>query len=157
MATFRLVAAGFLGLATAACVVFPVPHRLAPKVSGVLLENGEPVADAKIVLAVVPFSANAPQSADGAQKVTTRTDSLGRFELGPLRSVKIVHAAYGDEIAPLFALSIETNDQRYTGFRGEAGVLGHITGTCDLARPVKQGNEDFACDHGLVKKLASAR
>lgn len=153
-AVFRLSAALGLSALTSACIVFPVPAVLAPKVSGIVLQNGMPVEGADIVLTTaVPFSGDPVAASDGNPRATVKTDADGRFAIGPLRGVKVFHAL-GDELHSV-SLVIKDRGRIYLGFSdiGIGNAARPLEGTCDLARPIRTSPSPVFCDHWSLKKL----
>lgn len=152
-AVFRLSAALGLSALASACIVFPVPAVLAPKVSGILLQNGMPVAGADIVLTTaVPFSGDPVAASDGNPRATVKTDADGRFAIGPLRGVKVFHAL-GDELH-FVSLVIKDRGRIYLGFSdiGIGNAARPLEGTCDLAKPIQTSPSPVFCDHLRLKK-----
>ncbi|MBN9672793.1 hypothetical protein [Roseibium aggregatum] len=152
------MAALALGAATSACVVFPVPHIVAPEVTGVLLGNGMPVENAEIVLvASLALRGAASEIPDGSRRAVTRTDANGKFKVGPLIGTKVVHT-FGDELLGYYLL-IRVRGDELIGFnRSEIGsVRPKITGSCDLAKPNKDGSDVTYCDHYRLQRLSSER
>ena len=74
------------GLVLAACV--PIPHRVyfAPTISGTVTSDGAPVEGADLHL-----SGNFTN-----KTATARTDSSGRFKIGPLRTWEATTGLLGD-------------------------------------------------------------
>lgn len=158
MALFRTLAAIALGAATSACVVFPVPRVLAPEVSGVLLNDGMPVANAEIelVAALAPSDAS-KDNPPGSRHAVTRTNADGKFKVGPLSGIKTVHV-YGDELLGYY-LVIRAGSTELIGFSdsGTGSVPSKISGACDLAKAHKVGNQVTYCDHNRLEKLMNDR
>lgn len=151
---FRLSAAVGLSALMSACIVFPVPAVLAPKVSGVVLENGVPVEGAEIVLTTTaPFSDDPLAASEGNPRATVKTDADGRFAIGPLRGVKVFHAL-GDELHSV-SLVIKDGERSFLGFAdsGTRAYARPLEGTCDLARPVQSPPPAVYCDHWRLKKF----
>lgn len=151
---FRLPAAVGLSALASACVVFPVPAVLAPKVSGIVLEKGAPVEGADIVLTVAAaFSGDPLASSDGHPKAMVKTDADGRFSIGPLRGVKVFHSL-GDELHSV-SLVIKVKGRSFPGFTDSGiGVATRpLEGTCDLARPIQTPPLPVYCDHWTLKKF----
>lgn len=153
-AVVRLSAALGLSALTSACIVFPVPAVLAPKVSGIVLQNGMPVEGADIVLTTAkPFAGDPFAASDGNPGATVKTDADGRFAIGPLRGVKVFHAI-GDELHSV-SLVIRDRGRIYLGlsYSGTGNVVRPLEGTCDLARPARTSPSPVFCDHWSLKKL----
>ncbi len=144
---FRLLASFAVCGVLPACVLFPVPHDLAPKISGVVLENGVPVEGAEVVLVRSYLSTvDATQVSKDQRSISTRSDSSGRFAVGPIKTVKVVHM-FGDELL-VYALVIRHNGQSLLGFRdsGTGSAGGPFSVTCDLARPKKYLDSTIYCE-----------
>ncbi|GAB2186239.1 hypothetical protein [Roseibium sp. LAB1] len=158
MALFRTIAAIALGAATSACVVFPVPRTVAPEVSGVLLNDGMPVANAEIelVAALAPSDAS-KDNPPGSRHAVTRTDANGKFKVGPLTGVKTVHT-YGDELLG-FYIVIRAGNKELIGFSdsGTGSVPSKISGSCDLAKAHKLGNQVTYCSQNRLQKTENDR
>jgi len=139
---------------SSACVVFPVPRDITPEISGTLLNDGVPVTGSEIVLiASSPPSNDARKLPEGVRQASTVTDRNGRFTLGPLTEVKMVHPHYGDELIA-YSLLIRHKEKQYVGYSssGTGLISGKIDGTCDLAEPKAFGNAVRYCDHNRLKK-----
>lgn len=145
---FRLIASFAVCGVLPACVLFPVPHDLAPKISGTVLVNGVPVEGAEVVLVRSYLStADATQFSEDQRSISTRSDASGRFAVGPIKTVKIVHM-FGDELL-VYALVIRHNGQSLLGFRdtGTGSAGGPFSVTCDLARPTNLDGAKTCCEH----------
>ncbi|TYC79917.1 DUF4198 domain-containing protein [Stappia sp. BW2] len=154
MALSRAIAIIALGAAASACVVFPVPRVIAPEVSGVLLNDGKPVANAEIelVAALAPSDASS-EIPPGSSHAVARTDANGKFKVGPLTGVKTVHT-YGDELLG-FYIVIRAGNKELIGFTYSeiASVPSKLSGVCDLAKARSVGNQVTYCDHDRLEKL----
>lgn len=109
----------------------------APKVSGTLIQDGKPVANAEIIL-TASFT---------AAKASTRTDSEGRFLVGPLSEAQFVRRVVGDRVY-VFKLDIRvTEEQTYLGLegRGMGDPPNDLGVACDLSNPIRQGRSVSYC------------
>jgi len=128
-----------LALTLAGCVPVSNHRHHAPEVSGTLARNGVPVADAEVILTSRFYETTA----------TGRSDADGRFRLGPLSERRLTRSVIGD---PLYAYALSI---RVEGEKEYPGLSGHGTGdaperlqvTCDLGRPVGQGQSLRYCSH----------
>ena len=135
----RIIAAVMLAAATSACV-FPVSRDRAPEISGVLLKGGVPVENAQIELvASSPLKDASSQPAETPRRAVTRTDANGRFKVGPLRGVKMVHLI-GDEMLQVH-LAIRVGHEDFVGLSDSGtGYSATWDVVCDLSKPKKVGN-----------------
>lgn len=123
----------FLLVVCAGCI----PHydRYAPTIEGSVLRDGQPVSGATVKLAV------------GTMTSSTRTDTAGKFKVGPLERFGIM--LYGDAASGYVAytLTIQQDGVTYIGLSESAGVTGDFARVeCDLsAPPRKVRNEDWYC------------
>ena len=110
----------------AACVPAPHVHYFAPSVSGVVLNGGEAVSNAEIVL-----------SAWGTDEISsTRTDSSGRFQVAPLTEIRLWTYLGPADPGFEYTLRIETAGKRYAGW--SEGRIGYVLDedihvTCELS------------------------
>lgn len=124
------------GLLLAGCV--PVPHRVyfAPSISGTVTSDGTPVEGADLHL-----SGNFTK-----RTASARTDSSGRFKIGPLRTWEAITGLLGDP-GYAYSLSIRVSGAEYTGLTVER--LGYapteLKITCDLAKPAITGRTPQYC------------
>jgi len=134
-------------LMLSACV-FPVSQVDAPKVTGILVENGHPVANAEIILTHwFPNPGERLTPPVNVNKAVTRTRSDGTFTVGPLSSIQIVHLL-GDPIY-FYTLIIVRSGERVLGstVSGIGGASAAEDVTCDLAKPIFNGEVVVHCDH----------
>jgi hypothetical protein len=135
MRATSIVAASFL---VVACVPAPHYHFFAPRVAGVVLDGGAPVADAEIVL-----------TGKFTNRIAmVRSDGDGHFQVGPLSELVFIQWLIGD---PLFGYSINITlgNQTYVGLSESS--LGfappNIQVSCDLSHPVRTGRTSVYCSH----------
>lgn len=148
MTLLKFIALVSVCLALSACV-FPSQLIVAPKVTGVLLDDGEPVEDAEIFLTTrLSRKGEALKSADNAEKLATRTGRDGSFSIGPVSTVALV-PFFGDAFLP-YTLIIDHKGERYLGFTfaHTNSVPPEMEGTCDIAKPKNNHDDEIIhCDH----------
>jgi hypothetical protein len=124
------------GLLVGACVPIPNRHYFAPKITGLVLDSGLPVANAEVKLS--------GRFTD--RIVTTRTDAAGRFIVGPITEFEFTTTLLGD---PLFGydLQISRVSEIYKALsNSNVGFVPHnIQVNCDLSRPVFKGRISSYC------------
>jgi hypothetical protein len=132
---------GLLALAIIISLIACVPtisHRTyAPKVSGTLIQDGGPVANAEIILSA-SFT---------AAKASTRTDSEGRFLVGPLSETQFTRRVFGDRVY-VYKLDIRVaEEQLYLGLegRGMGDPPNDLEVDCNLSNPIRQGKSVSYC------------
>ncbi|MEW6674066.1 MAG: carboxypeptidase-like regulatory domain-containing protein [Thermodesulfobacteriota bacterium] len=109
----------------------------APKVSGTLIQDGGPVANAEIIL-TASFT---------AAKASARTDSEGRFLVGPLSETQFTRRVFGDRVY-VYKLDIRVaGEQSYPGFEGHGmgDPPSDLEVACDLSKPIRQGKSVSYC------------
>lgn len=122
-----------------ACVPTLSRRTYAPMVSGTLIRNGGPVANAEILLSASFTDARA----------SARTDSEGRFQIGPLSETQFVRRVFGDRVYA-YKLGIRVaGEQPYLGFEGRdmGGPPNNLELACDLSNPIRQGKSVSHCSH----------
>lgn len=131
--------AGVLALsALSGCVPFPSTRYYAPEVTGRVVRNGAPVANAEIRLTATFID----------RVAISMTDSDGRFKLGPLSKVLLTRSLLGD---PLYAytLAINVAGKSYRGLSD--GAVGYappeLRVSCNLSEPIGQGQSLGYCSH----------
>jgi hypothetical protein len=135
-------------LAFTACVPFPNRHYFAPEVSGTVIRNNAPAADAEVRL-TSRFSEAA---------ATTRTDAYGRFKLGPLSEMRFTRTVLGD---PLYEYVLSINvagDEEYRGLaeHGVGYAPEELPVICDLGKPIGQGKSLKYCSQNTPLKTGPA-
>lgn len=107
----------------------PIPNRrvYAPRIEGVVLRDGTPLAGAVVRL-----------DATFAPEIEARTDASGKFALGPVTKLFLTKG-FGDPVYK-YNLTIEAADGRYLGLaRSELGAApDDFSVVCDLARPQRE-------------------
>jgi hypothetical protein len=125
-----------LALATliGGCVPFPSVHYYAPAVSGVITQDGFPVAGAEVRVST-PF-------VDENSVATTGTD--GRFATASIREFSFVTILMGDPVCH-YEIKITADGKTYEGY-SDAGV-GYTPETielrCDLSLPLLGQYEEY--------------
>jgi hypothetical protein len=103
-------------------------HYYAPEVTGLVLDEGAPVAGAHVELSA-RFT---------TKKLTATTESNGHFRVGPIRHLELTRALLGD---PLFGYSLVISRDGTTFTGADQFGLGfspsNIDLICDLAGPVR--------------------
>jgi hypothetical protein len=130
-----------LMVALTACVPIPNRHYFAPEVSGVIVRNNVPAANAEVRLAS-KFSETA---------ATVRTDVDGKFKLGPLTEMRFTRTVLGDPLYE-FILSIKvTGEEEYRGLavHGVGYAPEQLQVTCDLDKPIRQGKSLGYCSRDV--------
>ncbi|RYY97172.1 MAG: carboxypeptidase regulatory-like domain-containing protein [Comamonadaceae bacterium] len=125
-----------IATATAACVPVPQYRYDAPAVSGVIVDNGVPVAGAEVRIA--------SQFAEDVRRATTAAD--GRFAAEPIRRLVLTRALFGDPVTA-YAVDIAVGTRRYDGYAdsrvGPGPRVLHLA--CDLSRPAPGGAARAHC------------
>ncbi|MFA6316084.1 MAG: carboxypeptidase-like regulatory domain-containing protein [Elusimicrobiota bacterium] len=120
-----------------ACVPTLSRRSYTPLISGTLVRDGKPVVDAEIVLTAAFTDARA----------SAKTDSEGRFHVGPLSERQFMRRVFGDRIF-IYKIGINiVGEQGYTAFEGRS--LGYLPDSiqlaCDLTHPSRQGKSLSYC------------
>ena len=131
-----LIAVSILSLM--GCIPAPHRHYFAPKISGSVNADGIAVAKAEVRL-----------SAHGTHEVVhTLTETQGHFVIGPLTEFQLTRGVIGDP-GYFFVLRIKADGKEYLGY--DQGIIGYspeaVDLTCDLARPIKVGEQIKYCAH----------
>ena len=126
-----------LALSLTACL--PAPHRvyLAPRISGTVSRDGEPVAGAQLRL-----------RATGTEQVaSTITDADGRFDLGPLSELALTTSLLRDP-SYAYVLELSAAGSDYPGLtQNEEGFAPPLLPLdCDLARPRGSAADVHYCE-----------
>lgn len=147
-ARVRSLAALAIALSLSGCAVNVWPHRVqhTPGVSGVVLSDGMPVADA-----VVHIHHALRGNRCAASKLHARTDADGLFSFTGHKELKLLFVVAGDR-QDLWALCIESNGEFTDGWRamGVGYPPEQISFTCDL----KSRDEQGARGRGICRPTA---
>ncbi len=126
-----------ISISLTACVPTMSRRTFAPMVTGTLTQHGGPIANAEILL-TASFT---------AAKASTRTDSKGRFLVGPLSETQFARGVFGDQVY-VYRLDIRVaEEQPYLGFEGHGmgDPPNDIEVACDLSNPIRQGKSVSFC------------
>jgi hypothetical protein len=130
----RITTALLLATLIGGCVPIPIVYYYMPAVSGVILQNGSPVAGAEVRVS--------DQFVDEDRVATTGTD--GRFATEPIREFSFVRPLLrGDQISECL-VEITAGGKTYKGYHD--GGTGHVPETLELR-----------CDLSLSPALDGAR
>ena len=120
-----------------ACVPTLSRRTYAPMVSGTLIRNSGPIANAEILLTASFTDA----------KASARTDSEGRFQIGPLSERQFARRVFCDRVY-VYKLEIRVaGEQPYLGFEGRdmGAPPNTLELACDLSNPIRQGKSVSHC------------
>lgn len=146
----RSLAALAIALSLSGCAVNFWPHRVqqTPGVSGVVLSDGMPVADA-----IVHIHHSLKENQCAASSLHARTDADGLFSFTGRKELKLLFVVAGDR-QDLWALCIESNGQFTDGWRSMG--LGYppeqLSFTCDLKARAERG----ARGRGICRPIAQS-
>lgn len=124
-------------LSLSACVPTLSRRTFAPMISGVLLRDGTPVPDAELLLTASWTDTTA----------SAKTDSSGRFQLGPLTERQFVRSVFGDRVY-VYKLGIRVaGEPPSLGYEGrDMGALpDNLHLTCDLSKMIGKGASARHC------------
>ena len=132
------VPGAFLALAAAgACSSLPQTHYFAPEISGVILQDRRPVANARVRLTAALTS----------QAQFATTDESGRFNVGPLTNYQFTLKQFG--VAHFdYALQIAVEGQAYPAYaaQGEGDAPRRVSLRCQLEAPAAAGGGAASCE-----------
>lgn len=142
-------------LIVTSCIPFPHIYRTAPKVDGVVLNNGEPVRNTVLHLNSRTGLCNSEGS------IKTVTDENGRFSFGPIWNFGLITFFIGD---PIYGWSLSVDRDSKEVPIAQEGGLGILRGgtrkiICRLDKlPEKEGlnNEDLYFRTRLFKENTEA-
>jgi hypothetical protein len=120
----------------AACASLPNSHYFAPEVSGVVLESGRPIQNARVRLS--------SQFTNETQ--VALSDASGNFTVGPLTNYQYTIKQFGDPVYG-YALQIIVEGRLVQAFsEGGAGDAPRkIDLTCELSSAVQVGRSQRYC------------